>query len=97
MFVTGAVTLDMAVESMGLGGGGKASWFLDLYPCDSHATLTILPGKKTAPPDYAKVKDVFAKAFGPGGFEARIGDPDRPFCAFESYMAPGFYPPGEEG
>jgi hypothetical protein len=80
---------------MGLGGGGKASWFLDLYPCDSHATLTIMPGKKSAPPDYAKVKEVFAKTFGPEGFKARIGDPERPFCAFESYMAPGLYPPGE--
>ena len=96
MFVSGAVTLDMAVEAMGL-EQGKTSWFLDLYPCDMHATLTIMPAKKGALPDYAKVKAVFAGAFGPDGFKARIGDPARPFCAFEAFMAPGFYPPGEDG
>lgn len=94
MFVTGALTLDLTVEAMNL-AKGEDSWFLDLYPCHGHSTLTILRTKEGSLPDYAAVKDAFAKSFGADAFKDRIGFPKAtPMCSFESFMAPGLYPPG---
>lgn len=94
MFVTGALTLDLTVEAMNLAKGEDA-WFLDLYPCHGHSTLTILRVKEGKLPDYAAVKDVFAKSFGADAFKDRIGFPKAtPMCSFETFMVPGLYPPG---
>jgi hypothetical protein len=90
MPVTLTLTRSMGVEAL-LGESGQAAYFLDLYPCGGHVTLEPLGGTPERPPSYAlaraKAREVFSSA---QTFPAFAKRDEARFCAFESYMMPGF-------
>lgn len=92
MPVTLTLTRSMGVEAL-MGESGQAAYFLDLYPCGGHATLEPLGGTPERPPSYAvaraKAMEVFSSA---QTFPAFARREEARFCAFESYMMPGFDP-----
>jgi len=97
MPVTLTLTRSMGVEAL-LGDAGGAAFFFDLYPCGSHVNLGMPRGTAARPPAYAtaraRAKELFSNASVFPAFERR----EAPrFCAFESYMFPGFDPAEEPG
>lgn len=91
MPVTLTVTRSLGVESI---LGGKPAYFFDLYPCDGHATLA---GGGSRQPTYRDARRRAAEVFGDAEtFPAFQQRAEMRFCAFESYMLPGFDPEEED-
>ncbi len=92
MPVTLAVGMDPATDLLAGGAGGKDHYFLDLYPCDQHATMDIIERKKKqGPPPYAEMRARADKLFSSVEAFAPFAKRDAyRFCAFETFMLPGF-------
>lgn len=90
MPVTLAVGLDPMTDM--IAGRGKTHYFLDLYPCDSHVTMDIIERKpKDGPPPYAEMKARATTLFSGADIFPPFAKRDvYRFCAFESFMLPGF-------
>lgn len=93
MPVTLSLTRSMAVEFLMPSKGNTTTYIYDLYPCEMHATLDMVDGRKDKAPAYDKVKARALKTLeSPDTFKPFARRDEPRFCAFESYMLPGFDP-----
>jgi len=98
MPVTLSLTRSLAMEFLMPSEGRTATYIYDLYPCDLHATMDMVEGAKDKPPAYDKVKARALKTLDAADTFKPFAKRDEPrFCAFESYMLPGFDPVEVEG
>jgi hypothetical protein len=91
MFATLSLGSDPATDLL-VGKKGLTTDFYDLYPCDGHVTAATESRKQKAPlPVYEKVKRKAVAILSDEKLFPPIARRDEPrFCAFETYMLPGF-------